>query len=237
MPREEYPLIPSGPKRLEISWENPFARYDKNITISIDDQVVGTVPRREHLEAGREFSLPDGSVLNVRLGDDGELQLLRDGQPLPGTPDPARGSKINPWLWVVAGLYLVFHGLVVLIYQSDPLRIMSARAPLGGWQETAPAVLNWLGAGRLLLGLAFLAGAVFSARCPQRVSVWGVVLFVVYVAFFVAEEVVVEGSFGLGSLVALVLFFFVFGGVLSRIRNLWVVGKNAGHRPEPMDGA
>jgi hypothetical protein len=231
MPSERHNLYLEGLKRLEISWENPYVRYDKNITISLGDQVIGTVPHREDLEAGRQFSLPNGSVLSVRLGANGELQLLRDGQTLPVSPDAGRVSAFSLWLSGLYGVYNMVHGLIVLITQSDPLRIMSARSPAGGWQDTAPGVLNWLGAGRLLLGLAFLVGAFFSARRPERVASWGIVLFIVYAAFFVVEEVIVEGSFGLVSLLALLLFFFVVGRVFTRVRNLWLVGEKGEHRP------
>lgn len=92
MPNQKYALERNGPKRLEISWGG----FWKDFTAKVDGQVVGTWTKDE-LNSGKEVTLPDGSTLKVhlrRVGLGQELQLLRNGQPLPGSgSDPVQLVK------------------------------------------------------------------------------------------------------------------------------------------------
>lgn len=141
MPSKSYALEENGGKRLEISWaERSFNGRWKDVTLRLDGETVGTVPGWTDLSAGHEFPLPDGSTVEVRvewtraLTEHG-LRVLRDGQPLPGSPtDPATTLRWTyQTLFLVAGLNIVL-GLLRL-------------EPSGGW--------GVLAVGALFLGLAF----------------------------------------------------------------------------------
>lgn len=116
MPQRTYALEKDGPKRLEISWKGLW----KNLTIRLDGNTVGTIPGQKELSAGQEFHLPDGSTLKVQLVtvkkfSAAELQVLRNGQPLPGSASNPE-TKIKGAYGVVffiAGLNIVL-GIAVL---------------------------------------------------------------------------------------------------------------------------
>ncbi|MEZ4467500.1 MAG: hypothetical protein R3F43_24415 [bacterium] len=52
-----------------------------------DGRPLGVIPDSKALKAGSDFALPDGSTLTVKLktGFQTELQVMRDGKPLPGS--------------------------------------------------------------------------------------------------------------------------------------------------------
>jgi hypothetical protein len=77
MPSYKYPLEKGGPKRLEVSWTGSW----KDFTVRLDENILGTVADYEHLKAGQEFNLDDGSILKVQVKFPG-LRVLRNGQPL-----------------------------------------------------------------------------------------------------------------------------------------------------------
>src|SRR6266508_3070226 len=88
--QKSFALDPHGPQRLHLSWETAWNSIDiNNITIRMDDQILGTIPTKTELRAGRTFQLPDGSALLVQWADDGRSgvgwRLLRDGQPISGS--------------------------------------------------------------------------------------------------------------------------------------------------------
>lgn len=85
MPSVKYPLERNGPEELEISWEGQW----KNMTIRHKSKEIGVISNKKELENGGEFFLEDGSTLKVKLGYlylfSPELQLLRNGQPIPNS--------------------------------------------------------------------------------------------------------------------------------------------------------
>lgn len=78
MPKQQLALEAGGPKRLVITWKGLW----KNVTLSLDGQVIGGFPNKAALKAGEEFALPDGSRLHVQLLQrfaQVELRVLRNG--------------------------------------------------------------------------------------------------------------------------------------------------------------
>jgi hypothetical protein len=119
MPELKYALESGGPERLVITWKGMF----KDFAIQLDGAEVGTVPDQKALKEGEEFSLPDGSTLKVQLVQKltgSELQVLRDGEPLPGSAsDPKVRLK---WavvaIFIIAGLDLLL-GLIAVMSPSE----------------------------------------------------------------------------------------------------------------------
>src|SRR5690348_6213956 len=104
MPVTTYAFKEGEPKRLELSW----GRRGQDFTIRLDGSEIATLPNKKELSDGRNFPLPDGSTLRVRLtkfwGSD-ELQVLRNDQPLPGSAShPAtRVRDASTALFLVSG--------------------------------------------------------------------------------------------------------------------------------------
>ncbi len=81
-----------------------FAKMDarraggEHLVVLIDRSVIGTIPEQEARTTGREFTLPDDTVLKVQLVY-GQVQAWRNGQPLsPVSPaiQPASRPAVPP---------------------------------------------------------------------------------------------------------------------------------------------
>ena len=124
MPRQTFALEHGQPKRLKVAWKWGW----KDLTISLDGQPVGAIPDQMALTGGQDFPLPDGSTLHVQLVrrmNENELDLRRDGKPLPGTSsDPLTVLDTAAGItFVVAGFNLLA-GLAALIFDIPFLRQM-----------------------------------------------------------------------------------------------------------------
>jgi hypothetical protein len=122
MPSKRYAVDRGGPRRLEITWQNPW----KDMTIRFDEQPVGAIATRQELLAGRQFKLPDKSTLRIQLvkrSIDSELHILRDGRAVPGSfTDPETRYKLAYGVVVgITALYLVL-GLVSMLTHSALLQ-------------------------------------------------------------------------------------------------------------------
>jgi hypothetical protein len=122
MPTQRYALESGGPERLEVTWKGVY----KNFTIKLDDKVIGSFPGQKELKAGQDFALPDGSVLHAQLIQKlsgAELQILRNGEPLPGSAaDPEQRLKVAYGIvFFVAGLNIVL-GLIAILFQIEFLQ-------------------------------------------------------------------------------------------------------------------
>lgn len=114
MKHKKFPLEDGGQERLEISWRGAY----KDFVVELDGQKVNPEPfTKKDIEAGQRLTLPDQSSLYIhhKRGMFGsELQLSRDGAPLPGSADhPAKRAKSAATiLWLVAGLTLIAFAVV-----------------------------------------------------------------------------------------------------------------------------
>jgi hypothetical protein len=122
MPTQRYALESGGPERLEVSWKGVY----KNFTIKLDDKVIGSLSGQKELKAGQDFTLPDGSVLHAQLIQKlsgAELQILRNGEPLPGSAaDPEQRLKVAYGIvFFLAGLNIVL-GLIATLFQIEFLQ-------------------------------------------------------------------------------------------------------------------
>jgi len=144
MPKQFYALEKDGRRRLEVSWK----AFWSDVTLRLDGEVIGKVGGRKELQTGRELVLPDGTRLKVQLvwrPLGAELEVTRDGQPLPGTAsDPETRVLTAAWvLFIVGGLNIVL-GLLGLVLRTELLSALGA-----GWTS--------LVFGALFLTLGFLA--------------------------------------------------------------------------------
>ena len=126
MPTKKYSLKETENPRLEISWQGAW----KNMKINVDGQEIGTIANQKMLKQGQEFTLKDGSILNLKLNQSNisnmftgpELIILLNGKPLPnsGSDPKAKMKTANGAVFFIAGLNL-FIGLAVIIFNVEQL--------------------------------------------------------------------------------------------------------------------
>ncbi len=155
-----FALEPGGEKRLQVSWKGLY----KETSVYFDDQLVGTIQGQKALTTGQDFTLIDGSTLHVQLVSkvfNTELQVLRNGQPLPGSAsDPqARLKGAYTITYFIAGLNLVL-GIVATLFQVELL------LELG------------IGIYSILFGLIFLVLAIFVQRKSMAALIIAIILFI-----------------------------------------------------------
>lgn len=161
MPTQQYALEPNGPKRLILSWN----MFWKNLVVSYDGVVLGSVPSKKELTSGQSFALPDGSAVQVQLVSgfgSTELRLTRNGQPLPGSAaDPI--SRLNTavgTVFFIAGLNIIL-GLVAEVFQVSLLQQLG------------------LGISSIIFGLIFLVLGWFVKRHSLIALFLAIGLFIV----------------------------------------------------------
>jgi hypothetical protein len=136
MPKQQLAFEKDGPKRLELSWGG----FWKDFTARVDGAEVLSAHGQGELKAGRSATLPDGSVLAIRLetgfGNTG-LVITRNGQPLPGTSsDPETQVKL------AGGIVYFLAGFNVLL-------------SIIGFAFDVPFLKENLGYGGLIMGAIF----------------------------------------------------------------------------------
>lgn len=118
MPKKTFAFDKGGPQRLVLSWSFGWKKF----VVELDGAPLGTIDNVRVLKAGQDFPLGDGTTLRVQLttGLGAELQVLRDGQPLPGSGgDPeTRIKTASSVVFFVAGLNAVL-GLAAVAFEVE----------------------------------------------------------------------------------------------------------------------
>ena len=142
MPKKRFPLSSGLSSVVELEWRGMW----KDFTVRVDGQALGTMSGQDELIKGGSWALADGSKLDVALKKSAlgaELQVTRDGVPLPGSPtDPlARMRGAAGIAFFIAGLNVLL-GAIAMATESHLL------AELGlGWASIV--------FGAIFLGLGF----------------------------------------------------------------------------------
>ena len=95
------------------------------MTLKLDGIQIGEVPDSKTLTAGQEFRLVDGSIVKVQMVSNlagTEIQVLRNGQPLPGSASnpETRVKTAAGLIFFIAGLNILI-GLIATFFNSDIL--------------------------------------------------------------------------------------------------------------------
>lgn len=139
MPKRNLKLATGEP--LEINWRRGW----RDMHIAVNGAEIGTIADKSSLKQGRDFALPDGSKLTVRLGrlyGLPQLEVLHNGKPVAGSAtDPHRQLKVS-WRCAVAG------GILALFYG-----LQSTVQPDGGFISSHSGVMIGLGVTQIVLGL------------------------------------------------------------------------------------
>jgi hypothetical protein len=122
MPTKKFAIERGGPERIEVTWKGIW----KELKVSFDGRELGSIEGgMKAVKQGKQFVLPDGGTLDVKLVSgfaNTYLQLLRNGQPLPGSgSDPAEQLKVA-WgmIFFIAALNGVV-GLIAIVTGSEML--------------------------------------------------------------------------------------------------------------------
>jgi hypothetical protein len=172
MPTRKYILERGGTQRLEISWKILW----KNITIRLEGKEIGSIKNQKELLAGRDFSLNDGSILKVKLiqGFSPELQVTRDGQPLPG-------SDSDPF----QRLSLAYKMVLFIGWLNVVLWLIAELLKVGFLQRFG------FGFGSIIVGIIFLILGFFMKRKSKYALLIAIILFFgdgILAAFFLSEQ-------------------------------------------------
>lgn len=196
MPKQSYALEPGGKNRVDISWKGGF----NNVDVVLDGQSIGVIPNQKTLLQGQEFLLEDGSTLKVQLNRSlmsTELQVTRDGQPLPGSASDPHTRHKNAYLIVyfIAGLNLLL-GLLASVFNVALLQDLG------------------IGFGSIILGLIYLVLGFFVQRQSSLALIMAIVLFITDSLYGVVLSVLQGGSPGIAGLVVRILILVpLFQGV------------------------
>jgi hypothetical protein len=189
MPKQIFSLEANGPKRLEISWKG----FYKAVTIKMDGLPVGTVNDSKALAAGQDFTLSDGSLLNLRLASGlagTELQVTRNGVPLPGSSSnpESRVKTAAGIIFFIAGLNLLL-GILGVLTRSE----MLANLGIGWYSLIFGGFFLWMGFlvrkfsklalifSIVIFGLDALIGVIGSAAMGGTPSIGGLVVKVLLI--------------------------------------------------------
>ncbi len=159
MPKLSYAFEAGGEKRLTLTWKGGY----RNMTVTLDGSPLGVIADQKALRAGQEFRLMDGSILKVQLVNKisgSELQVLRNGQPLPGSSsDPQAKLKTAAYMvFFIAGLNLVL-GILSVLLKSEFLQAAG------------------IGIFSIIFGLVFLLLGFFVWRRSSVALILAIVIF------------------------------------------------------------
>jgi len=190
MPKKQFILEENGRHTLELTWDSMW----RNFTIHFDgapiDKIEGS---SKGMRTGKTITLPDDSELSVKLKQNilaAELEVLRNGYPLPGSATHPRQKLTQAYtiIFIIGALNLLL-GLAGLVSTAEWVLLISA-----GW---ITAVF-----GLFILFLGWLV------RAKQSLPALITAIFM-YVAdgLLGVTAVIVSGSApGVGGLIVRVLF-------------------------------
>ncbi len=196
MPKQSYALEAGGKKRLELFWKGMF----NNLNVVLDGQSIGVIPNQKALSQGQTFELEDGTTLKVQLVRSlmaTEVQVLRDGEPLPGSALDPQSRYKNAYLIVyfIAGLNLLL-GVLASLFNVALLQQLG------------------IGFGSILLGFVYLVLGFFVQKKSSLALILAIVLFAADSLFGVVMTVLEGGSPGFAGLIMrVVLLIPMFQGV------------------------
>jgi hypothetical protein len=196
MPNQSYALEEGGEKRLMLSWKGAF----NDLNVELDGRSIGMIPNQKALIEGQTFPLEDGSTLKVQLNRSlmsTELQVLRDGQPLPGSASDPHTRYKNAYMLIyfIAGLNLVL-GILASVLNITLLQDLG------------------IGFASILVGMVYLILGFFVQRKSSLALILAIILFAADSLFGVVVTVMEGGTPGIaGLLVRVLLLIPMFQGV------------------------
>jgi hypothetical protein len=147
-----YAIEAGGPERVELRWGASF----REVRVLFDGAEITVLERKKLPRDGAKITLPDGSMLTVRLRGVLGIELLRDDVHLPGSDlEPRRLLRNAALLMTLAA---VADGAID-IAMARQLLAGTPEAGAGGALPRALAIAMTLDAGLLLLAVPTWLGS------------------------------------------------------------------------------
>lgn len=201
MPRSGYALEPGGPKRLELSWGAFFS--SKKFVVTLDGNVIAEAHSFSALKQGLSAELPDGSTLSITLKTgiaQNELEVLRDGRPLPGSPtDPQQLIKLAAGVVFLLAAVNFLLGVLGLIVESAFLE-------------------QFAGVG-IVIGIIYAVCGLFTMRRSRIALGIAMALYFADGALTLTSVLEAHGSPGIGGIIVRVLL------LLAMARGFKAIGE------------
>ena len=190
MPSKTYYLDDAHTDIITAKWG--FFLYN-NFAVSYAGQELAATDPHAKIAKGRHYPLPDGRVFSAQLKENTypqQLELLIDGQPVPGSGTHPREQMKQAWyLLLVLGVLNIGLGLLTEFGQLNALRELGL-----GWgslvEGLAFVALGWLGYFRysvpaftvafvllILDGVVSIGSAVATSHSPALGGLFMRVLF------------------------------------------------------------
>lgn len=149
MPLQDFFLDSTRTQRIQVHWNSDASKA----TLLLKSSIFGSLTTADELAGGKDFRLPDGSILHVRLVNN-QPQAFRNGFPLATAPAIAESAPLYQrkrggclTAWIIMELVLI--GLATLSYTLDFLASIAT-----GSSNVSPLVFLVLA----LLGLGGITG-------------------------------------------------------------------------------
>ncbi|MDO1451769.1 hypothetical protein Q0590_36180 [Rhodocytophaga aerolata] len=206
MPEKIYYLDPAKEQSLITRWGFNW----KNFTILLNNQPIGTIATQKELKQGREFTLPDGQTLGVKLTGaiQPELELLLNGKELPGSAtDPNEQLRQIFNLTIFLGILNVVIGIVSQMANIDVLTQMG------------------LGIGSIMVGIVMVALAfgIRNRSLAALIAVIGLIGLDIVLTFYFATQNPSAPNPTTTILIRLFLIYYLWRGIAA-IRKLKAEG-------------
>jgi hypothetical protein len=117
MPVQDFALDPAATHRVQVHWVSDADQA----TVMVNRSILGSLGTVAERTMGKDFTLPDGSMLHVRFAN-GQPQTFRNGYPLaiaPAIPETSvlqkkRGGGLTLWL-IVNLVIIIFYTAVYFL--------------------------------------------------------------------------------------------------------------------------
>jgi hypothetical protein len=163
----------------------------RSFTVKLDGLEIGKIEGGQKvLKQGKSFTLPDGSDLSIKLktGLTTELQLLRNGRPLPGSASDPRKKLTTAYgvIFFVGGLGLIL-GLAAALLGATFLQELGF-----GW-------------GSIIVG-AIVVGLGFMVKQQSLTALWIAIVLYALDAILSIAGAVAAGAAPTGNIIVRVFF-------------------------------
>lgn len=117
MGKAKYAYNRGSEKNLEVIWSG---RNFANVVVMLNGEEVGRSDDANEVAAGKDITLPDGAVLNLKVVKDwiwgNKLHVSINGEAVAGSPgdDNAKLKQVSILVFFIAGINLILGGIAYL---------------------------------------------------------------------------------------------------------------------------